>query len=185
MPGLGSIYSVSCFLVLGVLTSKFIFYFTEEHSDKTLNGGYVFFGFIIPMVLLSLLPLGQKHKTQIKCMIVSTVFAHSAGRIGCYLNDCCFGALLGFPVQIIEALFLFILGKHFLKKNILKVNLLRHYVFTYGAFRFLIELFREDEARGLILGLYSSQFISLVLVAIIFVHWKFFEQNSQAHKARI
>lgn len=185
MSGRDSVFLVSFFLVLGILTSKFIFYFTGENSNKTLNGGYVFFGFVVPMVLLSLFPWGQKYKTQINCIIVSTVFAHSLGRIGCYLNDCCFGFLLGVPVQIVEAFFLFLVGKNFLKKDISKVNVLRHYVFAYGAFRFLIEFFRGDEIRGVIFGLYSSQFISLVLVTIIFVHWKFFEQNSLAHKAQI
>ena len=133
------------------------------------------------MIISSIFPILQKYKAQINCMIVSILFAHSVGRIGCYLNDCCFGALGIFPVQLVEALFLFILGKRFIKKDIARVDIVKYYVIFYGVFRFFLEFYRQDDVRGIAFGISTSQFISFTMVAIIFVHWIFFERKSQAH----
>lgn len=117
--------------------------------------------------------------------------AHAFGRIGCLMAGCCHGAYLGkepvangiwmtphnapagyyVPMQLYEALFLFVLFAiltilYFKRFNITHVV----YLALYGFWRFIVEFFRADD-RGFFLGLYPSQWVSIlfILVAIILV----------------
>lgn len=110
--------------------------------------------------------------------------AHAFGRIGCFLAGCCYGkatdSCIGIefpnigkriPTQLIESIFLFILSG-ILVFLIFKMNFkwtMHVYLASYSIFRFVIEFFRGDEARGgTLLGLYPSQVIC-VLIWIAFV----------------
>ena len=110
--------------------------------------------------------------------------AHAFGRIGCLMAGCCHGAYLGanptfggifmetpdkgsgyfVPTQLYEAVFLFITFAilsvlYFKRSNIVHV----FYLFLYGAWRFVIEFFRKDD-RGFFLGLYPSQWTSILFI---------------------
>ncbi|MCQ2087188.1 MAG: prolipoprotein diacylglyceryl transferase [Bacilli bacterium] len=110
--------------------------------------------------------------------------AHAFGRIGCLLAGCCYGAEshswvaidfpgLGerLPTQLFEAIFLFVLSGvliYLIFKTKFKWTL-HLYLASYSIFRFIIEFFRDDAARGgTLFGLYPSQVICIV-VWIVFV----------------
>jgi len=117
---------------------------------------------------------------QILCIPAS--LAHAFGRIGCFLSGCCHGkatescfsiiythSLIApngiklIPVQLIEAVFLFMLA------IILLILLLKEfnadlpdiYILSYSIFRFIIEFFRGDKGRGFIGSFSTSQVISI------------------------
>lgn len=111
---------------------------------------------------------------------------HGFGRIGCFLSGCCFGieskcgfvmchsimeeanGVSRFPVQLCEAVFNFALALTLyvlLKKKKLQGRLLNVYLYAYPTFRFLDEFLRGDAYRGIWLGLSTSQWISLLLIA--------------------
>ena len=110
----------------------------------------------------------------------SITLAHAFGRIGCLCAGCCHGeptdawfgiynAELGqnaVPVQLFEAIFLFILTVFmiilFFKFKF--IDNLALYLVSYGVWRFMIEFFRADDRGGKILGLYPSQFWSIIMV---------------------
>ena len=110
--------------------------------------------------------------------------AHGFGRIGCFLAGCCYGQVTDscvgvdfpnigkrIPTQLFEASFLFMLTVvlYFLI-FVVKFKYTMHvYLASYSIFRFIIEFFRGDEARGgTVLGLYPSQLIC-VFIWIIFI----------------
>jgi len=122
-------------------------------------------------------------KMNIKEIVViapaSICFAHGFGRIGCFFAGCCYGkptdSWIGvlfpgmtqkvIPTQLIEAIFLFILGGVILFLAIKKDFLYNFdiYLIGYGIFRFVIEFFRDDD-RGVAFALSPSQVWSIILI---------------------
>ncbi len=116
--------------------------------------------------------------------------AHGFGRIGCFFAGCCHGketdAWYGIvmngvkrvPTQLFEAIFLFVL---FAITTVLYFKDKRYmfpvYLISYGLWRFIIEYFRDDVARGNFMGIQgftSSQFTSILFeltgVIILTIH---------------
>ena len=109
---------------------------------------------------------------------------HGIGRLGCFLNGCCYGveteSWFGmyfpghshkvFPTQLFEMAFLLILSAilFILAIKDMTVYTMPIYLLAYGVFRFVIEFIRGDE-RGQLQGLSPSQYwcILLVIAAII------------------
>ena len=123
--------------------------------------------------------------------------AHAFGRIGCFLAGCCYGQVTDscigvefpnigkrIPTQLFESGFLFLLSAAlFVLIFVVKFKYTMHvYLASYSIFRFIIEFFRGDEARGgTVLGLYPSQlvciFIWIIFVpTLILVKKKFFNE---------
>jgi phosphatidylglycerol:prolipoprotein diacylglycerol transferase len=120
-------------------------------------------------VAASLLPLG-----------------HAIGRIGCYLNGCCYGCEYDgvfsvnfivngitkkvFPTWFFESGFCFVMFiiMQMLKKEYFTGFRTGFYLISYSMFRFLIEYMRGDEIRGKIGILSSSQAISIVVLVVGF-----------------
>lgn len=115
---------------------------------------------------------------------------HAFGRVGCFLNGCCHGRVcpafgipftqsLGsengipyFPIQLMEAagnLLLFAVLAHFARRNPGQGQVLPAYLATYALMRFALEFCRGDAVRGIWLGLSTSQWISLVILATLAV----------------
>ena len=125
---------------------------------------------------------------------------HIVGRFGCLLAGCCYGrptdiawaitftdpvaaANVGTPLQIplhptqlydagAEALILTFLlvterrGRPFLGRTFWL------YMLLYAISRFIIEIYRGDE-RGVVLGMSTSQFVSIILVPVsLFMLWR-------------
>ena len=119
-------------------------------------------------------------------LVMPSVFiAQGFGRIGCLLAGCCYGMeydgifsitfknssfapnnIALFPSQIFSSLYDFMSGILLLilynkLKNRNKGFIAGMYLILYGVGRFIIEFFRGDLARGFILALSTSQFISI------------------------
>jgi phosphatidylglycerol:prolipoprotein diacylglycerol transferase len=106
--------------------------------------------------------------------------AHAIGRIGCFLNGCCYGLPSKFgiyfpihkttliPTQLIESVLLFILFLVLKAKEKIahqKGTILVSYILYYSVIRFFMEFIRADSER-LWLGLTIFQYFCVVLFLI-------------------
>lgn len=163
-------------------------------SSSFLLGGNVFYGGLIG-ALIGIILYCKIYKVQIvplaDLFAILIPFVHAFGRIGCFLGGCCYGKeyhgfgaiqfpdneyipqlseVPRFPTQLIEAVMnlgCFFIFLYLYKKNkIEEGKMIGCYICYYSVFRFLIEFFRGDIVRGAILGLYTSQIISLLLLPV-------------------
>ena len=160
-----------------------------------LQGGFVFYGGLIGGAIGIIIYTKMYKLSTLKFFDLYAVvlpLGHAIGRIGCFYSGCCYGMpydgifscvytkTLGMtplntpllPIQLIEALLLFILFVVsiiiFLKKP--KTGMITAiYLYSYNIIRFILEFFRGDTERGLWLGLSTSQIISIALVIIVSV----------------
>lgn len=155
---------------------------------ETLREGFVFYGALIGG-LGGVAIYAAKHKLPYLAFVdlfsPSLVLAHAFGRIGCFFAGCCYGmeydcaisvvfpkgavAPAGVPLiptQLMESAFLFLLTFvliRLLKKEKTFGVVASWYMILYGAWRFTIEFFRNDD-RGFVGALSTSQFISIFAV---------------------
>lgn len=124
------------------------------------------------------------------CAPCCITIAHAFGRIGCLFAGCCRGAYLGssyngsflggiymepfgatngyyVPTQLYEAVFLFalfaVLSVLYFKRSNITMQV---YLIAYGAWRMFIEFFRADDRGAVVLGLYPSQWQSIVFIVL-------------------
>lgn len=159
-----------------------------------LLGGYVFYGGLIGAVMGILIfckAFGFDKGSMLNILTPLIPFAHSFGRIGCFFGGCCYGIeyhgfmavsfpynplspelnlVPRFPVQLAEAflnfmlfIFLFIYTK---KKAPACGRSFGIYLVCYSIIRFFLEFLRGDIVRGMLLGLSTSQWISVILFPI-------------------
>lgn len=182
---------------MDVMRNGFVFY-------GGLIGG--FFGILIYCRIYKL-----KLADYLDIFAVSVPLGHSLGRIGCFLSGCCFGVEVpgggfftvtyteawgvpigtptGVPllaVQLIEALCLIVL--YVVLETIFRKTEKRGvctyvYLFSYATIRFVLEFFRGDTVRGFILGMSTSQFISLLLIVIAAASIVFFRVRKKGKKS--
>ena len=153
-------------------------------------GGAVFYGGLLGGIAAAFL---YARKTKIDLLSYADLMApavplmHVFGRIGCFLGGCCYGVecKLGvtytnslvpaangvsrFPIQLVEAacnLLLFFLLAKLLERGAFEKRLFFVYLFLYSTVRFLLEFWRGDEIRGFVLGISTSQLISVLLFAL-------------------
>lgn len=158
----------------------------------TFYGGL--FGGVAAFLLMYFFFYKRHHDGIIKkiliCAPAAITVAHAIGRIGCFLDGCCYGkptdSWIGvkfphlaekvIPTQLIEAIFLFLLFA-ILMVLIFVLNF-RYtfpvYMISYAIFRFIIEFYRGDE-RGAFIGIFSpSQIWCMILfaggIALIFIY---------------
>jgi phosphatidylglycerol:prolipoprotein diacylglycerol transferase len=115
---------------------------------------------------------------------------HFFGRIGCFLNGCCFGVKgsIGFmfksspveiandvtriPVQLLESgfnLILFIVLHNLRKEPPFKKHLFQFYLLSYSTGRFILEFYRGDIYRGIYFHLSTSQILSIIIISSIII----------------
>ncbi|GAB4275962.1 MAG: prolipoprotein diacylglyceryl transferase [Candidatus Rifleibacteriota bacterium] len=138
----------------------------------------------------------------------SLALGHAIGRIGCFLNNCCYGAITNWPriyclpneqhdiyrhpTQLYESAFLFALAVFLQLRLHLEYNssekrrgkIALLYFSSYSFFRFLIEFIRGDD-RGVFftpLHLSISQIISLALLIVSMIFWKKFNDQNEVRK---
>lgn len=137
------------------------------------NGGLVFYGGMLPVIVLIWLifPLSDMMK-YLDIFIIAIPLFHGFARIGCFFAGCCFGKKY-FPIQLLESFFCFII---FIilnyKKNDLryKGKMTIFYLALYAVIRFFLEFLRGDEVRGIWFGLSTSQYISSIILVIVFIN---------------
>lgn len=176
-------------------------------SARYLTGGFVFYGGLLGALgavglfcrrrKLPFGPLGAD-------LVPAVPLFHAFGRVGCFLAGCCYGipapagwwgvtfsqALLApngvalVPVQLYEAagcLLLFLLLDRLARRGWSGGQLLPVYLSLYGAFRFLLEFLRGDEARGFWGPLSTSQWVALATLAVALpvLLWQQSKRNHQ------
>lgn len=172
---------------------------------RILQGGFVFYGGLIGGIL-GILVYSKVFKIsfeKLSMILIPTVpIFHVIGRIGCLCAGCCYGkeyhgfgniifyntqhAPLGvplFPMQIVESIcnliiFIIILATYNKYKGTYKTIAL--YFVLYSIVRFTLEFYRGDTVRGVILGLSTSQWISIVVFAIGII--LFVREKTKKHK---
>ncbi len=119
----------------------------------------------------------------ISCIAPAIAIAHGFGRLGCLFAGCCHGKLteafcgimmhgdMGYeryvPVQLFEAIFLFVLSAYLIYRAIdrQKYNF-AIYIVAYGVWRFVIEYARADYRGSTFVSfLTPSQLVAIVLIA--------------------
>lgn len=169
------------FLLLGLFCAwvgaKALFYMVTPNIELSFGfwagGGLVFFGGLLGLLLYLILykALFKLSWNSYSSTVKGFILGHAIGRIGCFLTGCCFGDLCALeiidrhPVQIYESMALILI---FFVIQRLKYPLIFSYLFLYSLTRFILEFFRGDEIRGiLVAGFSTSQLISLGLLAIL------------------
>ncbi|HEY5039955.1 MAG TPA: prolipoprotein diacylglyceryl transferase [bacterium] len=202
-------FELGTWVILGSLLGARIFFVWENHflfegglwldAFKIWQGGLVFYGGLIGGVLTGIF-WARKQKWPLAYLLdISAPYillGHAFGRVGCYLNGCCYGAVdfkhgmvfpggedqfPHLPTQLWElygdlVLFSLLLWsrKFTIKYSYLTFSL---YVLTYGVLRYIIEFWRRDWNKQY-LGYFvsASQAVSAltIFLAITAILWIFF-----------
>ena len=183
--------------ILGAVGFQMLFDLIEgkiRGTAMTFYGGLI--GGILTFLIGYFLVIKKKYKSARLIKDIAPIapacitIAHAFGRVGCFMAGCCYGkettSWLGmtfpnlinpvYPTQLIEAIFLFILGivLTFLAIKKIWVFTLSLYLLTYGIFRFLLEYLRGDYRGGSLLNLSPSQFISIIaIISSVIVYFVF------------
>ena len=154
------------------------------------RGGLVFYGGFVAAVGFAIFFIQRKKLPLWKTldrMVPYVVLVHAFGRIGCFLNGCCYGKVTSLwvgvhfpgkdeplhPTQLYESSFLFLL--FFILRTLSERaprpgTLFLGYLFSYGIFRFFIETLRGDQE--LFLGNWTlPQVLSVLVVGISLFLW--------------
>jgi phosphatidylglycerol:prolipoprotein diacylglycerol transferase len=167
--------------------------FTEEPSllAPFLAGGFVFYGGLAGaaagfyiycrMFCLSFLPM-------LALVTPSIPLIHGFGRLGCLFAGCCYGIPYEgpgyvifhnsvsapdnvplFPTQLLESslnFLAFLILIRYAKPSQKPGRIIGLYLIYYAGMRFLMEFLRGDNLRGSLLGMSTSQWISLALIPV-------------------
>ena len=146
------------------------------------HGGLVFYGGLAAGVLGGMAAMRAAKLPvlgTLDLLMPPLVLAHAVGRIGCFLNGCCYGQptalpwgvlfpsdlLYRHPTQLYEAgalAVIFLLLKRIEQRSPPAGTVLLAYGFLYGAWRFFVEFLRGDSPQ-ILLGLTVFQIASLPL----------------------
>ena len=161
---------------------------------KIVFGGSVFYGGLIGVLIIGFV-FCKKQKLDMGAYFdvgaAAIPLFHFFGRLGCFLGGCCYGipcdfgvtfhyspvescnGVRRFPVQLVEAflnLCLFFFLTYCIRRGFFKRRLLGLYCLIYPCYRYILEFYRDDDDRGTVGILSTSQFISLVFIIVtIFV----------------
>lgn len=187
--GLGILFAKLFYLFITYSLSDIIL-MVREHNFDFLSSGFVYYGGLIGGIFGYFIAeklVGFSIISHLDSIVPAIPIGHSIGRIGCFLSGCCFGIeysgfgsisypLLNgqivhlFPVQLIEAGFLLVLGLFLItiRKEKRGLDLFLIYLFSYSILRFILEYYRGDIIRGYLLSFSTSQWISLIILFTIF-----------------
>ncbi|MCL2194333.1 MAG: prolipoprotein diacylglyceryl transferase [Oscillospiraceae bacterium] len=162
-------------------------FWTLENWISMLPGVGVLYGGLLGGVLAAIIyiRINKLSFSEVSDILVPPLLLFfTFGRIGCFSAGCCHGiAAEGFftisdvvPVQLYEATFTFIFMLVLFvwrPERKLRGILLPIYLISYAVARFLLEFLRGDAGRGIVLGLSTSQWISLLVLpaGIIYLLW--------------
>lgn len=163
--------------------------------EMLLKGGYVFYGGAVGGAIGLWIYAGLFRLRAVDLLDIAAIvlpLGHAFGRVGCFFSGCCYGIpydgflsytyqyALGddtplgvplLPVQLIEAFALLLLFALILflyrSRPMQRGREVVTYLVGYPILRFTLEFFRGDGVRGKLLGLSTSQWISLVLLLLL------------------
>ena len=166
---------------------------TGAYLNMILGGGLVFYGGLIGGIAAVFIYC-KAFKTPFSFFEIMDLYApsialmHAIGRVGCFLAGCCYGMhiegpfgvvftnSLGapngvslLPIQLIESGLNIILCAALMlyaRKKRTPGRVIGLYLVVYAIMRFTLEFFRGDAIRGFILGLSTSQFISILVLPV-------------------
>ncbi|MBL7068496.1 MAG: prolipoprotein diacylglyceryl transferase [Candidatus Omnitrophica bacterium] len=156
---------------------KFKFYMEAPLSMIFLHrGGLAIQGGIVGGIGISIFYLFKNRLSVWKTgdlILQNLPLGQAIGRIGCYLNGCCFGRW-GLPTQLFMSagfFITFIILKYLAKKRpSFDGSVFISYFLIYPAVRFFIDFLRGD-LRPVFMGLTESQYISLLFfIAAFFIY---------------
>jgi len=159
--------------VLNVIL-KFDFYIKAPLSTIFLHrGGLAIQGGIVGGIVVSVFYLLKNRLPVWKTgdLIAQNLpLGQAIGRIGCYLNGCCYGKW-GLPTQLFMSagyFIVFIILKYMAKKRpSFDGRVLLSYFLMYPAVRFAVDFYRAD-LRPVFMGLTGSQYFSALFFAAAF-----------------
>lgn len=166
------------FIFLGGIFGARLFYVVQhwmDFEDRLIavfylqEGGLVWYGgFLgaVASVILASRLRGESALVWADFFSPVIPLAHAVGRLGCFMNGCCFGKGHQ-PVQLYESLWLIFLSAVLFRlslKNKSAGVLFGYYLLGYGMIRFNLEFLRGDQQ--LFAGLTIPQWISLVCVGL-------------------
>ena len=187
-------------MIAGAIGARafYVIQFWRQFADRPLaifridQGGLVFYGgFFLAVVTLLIWCRRQKvdFARMLDLCVPALLVGHAFGRVGCFLNGCCFGAPTSLPwgvvypensepflryagqalhpVQLYEVAANLVLAAIFfpLVRKTGRGVVMSLYLIAYGLLRFLDEFFRGDHLDRPA-GLTPAQWIGLVLIPI-------------------
>ncbi|MFA5167479.1 MAG: prolipoprotein diacylglyceryl transferase [Candidatus Omnitrophota bacterium] len=191
-------------LVWGFLGARF-FYVIQNFSYYAAEplkifaiweGGLIFYGGAIA-AFLGLWLTGRKKKRPfwktLDFLVPYGALTHAFGRLGCFLNGCCFGKACGLPwavrfpglsyavhpAQLYEAfydivLFVFLIKRR--KQTRFEGEIALLYFLLYGMGRYIIEFVREP--GWMWMGLTSNQWLSVAIMVAAFIIFQFRQRKT-------
>ena len=168
-------------IVSGLIGGRLLFvllnldYYRENPFDalKLWQGGLVWYGGLIAAVLATVIFLSAKKMPILKtCDLMAPYVAlgQSIGRIGCFLNGCCYGKA-GHPTQLYESAAMFAVFLILRKRTPANGRTFFLYLILYSCIRFAIEFLRGDNP-AVLMGLTISQLISVAIFVTAVILWK-------------
>ena len=152
-----------------------------EDSGIVFYGGMLFFLLSVKLSIRWFVLYKRSSAWGLTALVVPLF--HGFARIGCYFGHCCYGIVCDgpffarffehrLPVQLMESGFNFLLFAAllilFYRWPRSRGKLVRIYLWVYASFRFIIEFFRDDAARGGFGPLSFSQWVSLgILLGLV------------------
>ncbi len=183
-------------IVSGLIGARLLFillnldYYRQRPLEIAMlwKGGLVWYGGLISAILTAIIFLRAKKIPLLKTgdlMMPYVALGQAIGRIGCFLNGCCYGTPTTLPVgvtfdaahgpvhptQLYESLAMFIVFLVLRRRTPGNGKTLFLYLILYSAFRFFNEFLRGDNTAAL-LGLTVYQVISVMIFAIAVILWK-------------
>jgi len=176
-------------LLSGIIGARvfYVLMYLDEYVSNPLeilmvtHGGLIFYGGAIFAFLAGVCYIKLSKLPFLDTADLISVYAalgHAIGRIGCFLNGCCYGmpvsgsfgvifqdGVIRFPTQLLSFLYLFsvyIFLRLFLKHKHFSGQVLFLYLCLYSAGRFFVEFLRAD-SPPVIYGFTISQVISLII----------------------
>ncbi len=191
-------------IVSGFLGGRLLFillnldYYRENPLDtlKLWQGGLVWYGGLIAAVAVAIIFLSAKRMPILKTgdlMMPYVALGQSIGRIGCFLNGCCYGKATALPIgvtfsaaqgpvhptQLYESAAMLIVFLILRKRVPGNGRTFFLYLMMYSVIRFLIEFLRGDNP-AIMMGLTISQVISVIVLVVAMVLWHAIKYKEKA-----
>ena len=183
-------------IVSGVIGGRLMFvvldfdYFRSRPLDifKLWEGGLVWYGGLVLAVISGAVFLRIYKMPVLKTadlMMPYVALGQAIGRIGCFLNGCCYGKATALPIgvvfnpeqgavlptQLFESAAMFIVYLVLRRRVPSNGRTFFLYLIFYSVFRFSIEFLRGDNML-VVMGLTFSQAVSIVIFATAVILWK-------------